>query len=96
MAVKPVELPMGIRQKIASMTNTRKIQGIGVFVVSFTFRRYLPNGRAPSLAIAKAILEVTVKLLKPAKNKLIMSNDVIARAPALLNVRPSLEVNAIE
>jgi len=58
-----------------------------------TFYKYLEKGRALSLAIANPILEVTVILLKPAKNKSIIKSIVIAIAPALLKT-PALLVKA--
>lgn len=71
-------------QRRATKTKTRMMLRIGVLVFLFTPLMYSEKGKAPSQAIAKLILEVTVRELNPAKKRFIISMQVIARAPALL------------
>jgi hypothetical protein len=56
----------------------------GALVVAFTLCSYFEYGKAPSLAIAKPILVVTVILLNPAQNTFTRSNKVIVTDPNLL------------
>ena len=90
---KAIGLISGMRHKMASMKKTRIMIRTGIKVLGFTLWSVLEKGKAPSLAIAKPILEVTVILLKPAKNMFISSKTTKATAPVLLNA-PSSLVNA--
>ena len=65
------------------MKKTRNIALIGDFYFSLTASKNLEKGIAPSLAIAQHILDVTVKLLNPAKKRFTHNNIVIAKAPAV-------------
>jgi hypothetical protein len=83
-AENAVSLIKGSRHKNASKKNTINITLTGVIVVELTLYKNFEQGRAPSLAMANPILDVTVKLLKPAKNILMIKSDVIASAPLTL------------
>lgn len=92
-AEKAVSLIKGSKQRATSIKNTRNIILSGVKVFGLILYRYFENGSPLSLAIAKPILDVTVILLNPAKNILIISITVIEIAPALFKF-PSESVNA--
>ena len=64
---------------------TINITLFGVYVVLFTFDKKPENGNPPSLATANIILEVTVRLLNPAKNKFIINNTLSPSIADLLS-----------
>ena len=72
----------GNRQNSTSVMNTRNMILSGVLVLWLILYQNFEQGSAPSLAIANPMREVTVMLLNPAKNRLIISIDVIDSAPA--------------
>ena len=95
MASNAVVLIRGKRHRKMSIMKTKKIIRSGLFVLGLILYKRFEPGKAPSLAIAKPILEVTVMLLNPAKNILIIRRVVIATAPAFLYSFPSAEVKAV-
>ena len=84
-----------IKMKMRMMMKTRKIMRSGLLVFGLILYRKWEPGKAPSLAIAKPILDVTVMLLNPAKNILIIRSEVMATAPAFLYSLPSADVKAV-
>jgi hypothetical protein len=64
------------QQNKQSRRKTIKITLFGVCVVLLTCDKNSENGKPPSLATANIILEVTVRLLNPAKNKFIINNTL--------------------
>lgn len=84
MASNAVVLSSGRQHSSTSITKTNKIMRAGALVFEFNLYSTLENGKAPSRAMAKPILDVTVILLKPAKNTLTINSAVIATAPFLL------------
>ena len=83
-ASNSVRLIRGRRQRSMLTMNTKRIIRSGVFLCAFNLYNIEEQGKAPSLAIAKPILEVTVILLNPAKNILTISSEVNVTAPAFL------------
>lgn len=84
-AEKAVSLMRGKKQRTTSVIKTRKMIRSGVIVLGLILYQNLEKGSPPSLAIAKPILDVTVILLKPAKNMLMISMHVIDSAPPRFN-----------
>jgi hypothetical protein len=82
-ASKAVVLISGKRQSRKSITNTKPIILAGALVFSLTLYKKFDLGKAPSLAMANPILEVTVIDEKPAKKMFIRSRHVIETAPIL-------------
>lgn len=81
MAEKAVSLMRGKKQRTTSVIKTRKMIRSGVIVLGLILYQNFEKGSPPSLAIANPILEVTVILLKPAKNMLMISMQVMDSAP---------------
>ena len=77
------------------MRKTKKIMRSGLLVFGLILYKKDEPGKAPSRAIAKPILDVTVMLLNPAKNILIIRSEVMATAPAFLYSLPSADVKAV-
>jgi hypothetical protein len=71
-------------QNKQSKMKTINITLLGVYVVLFTCDKNLENGKPPSLATANIILEVTVRLLNPAKKRFIINNTLSPSIAELL------------